>query len=133
MYQRKRKNDFYKKVEQMIAGWEKRSYIDTTNINNNNNNGGTTNINDNNNISDISNDNNNGGITNINDNSNISDTTKSLTTTATTSATLAMTTEISVRLTAVLITIKLFWQDGLMSTRKSKVFANLRISRTSNY
>src|SRR6266480_3371323 len=64
MYQRKRKNDFYKKVEQMIAGREKRPYIDTTNINNNNNNG-TTNINDNsnisndnsNNISDISNDN----------------------------------------------------------------------------
>src|SRR5437764_1215152 len=73
MYQRKRKNDFYKKVEQMIAGREKRSYIDTTNINNNN--GGTTNINDNNNISDISNDNNNSGTTNINDNSNISDTT----------------------------------------------------------
>ena len=45
MYQRKRKNDFYKKVEQMIAGREKRPYIDTTNINNNNN------------ISDISNDN----------------------------------------------------------------------------
>src|SRR6266516_96356 len=57
MYQRKRKNDFYKKVEQMIAGREKRPYIDTTNINNNNNNGGTTNINDNNNIGDISNDN----------------------------------------------------------------------------
>ena len=61
MYQRKRKNDFYKKVEQMIAGREKRPYIDTTNINN-----------DNNNIGNISNDNNNSGTTNINDNSNIS-------------------------------------------------------------
>ena len=75
MYQRKRKNDFYKKVEQMIAGRKKRPYIDTTNINDNNNNGGTININDNNNISDTTNDNNNGGTTNINDNSNIGDTT----------------------------------------------------------
>ena len=61
MYQRKRKNDFYKKVKQMIAGRKKCPYIDTTNINNN--------------IGDISNDNNNSGTTNINDNSNISDTT----------------------------------------------------------
>src|SRR5215213_4406500 len=67
MYQRKRKNDFYKKIEQMIAGRKKRPYIDTTNINDNNNNGGTTNINDNNNISDTTNDNSNiGDISNDN-------------------------------------------------------------------
>ena len=70
MYQRKRKNDFYKKVEQMIAGREKRSYIDTTNINNNN--GGTTNINDNSNISDTTNDNSNNIGDFSNDNRDIS-------------------------------------------------------------
>src|SRR5215210_2227000 len=70
MYQRKRKNDFYKKIEQMIAGRKKRPYIDTTNINDNNNDG-TTNINDNNNISDTTNDNSN--ISDIsNDNRDIS-------------------------------------------------------------
>jgi len=71
MYQRKRKNDFYKKVEQMIAGWKKRPYND-------NNNGGTTNINDNsnigndnsNNIGDISNDNRDIGGVNSSPNNN---------------------------------------------------------------
>src|SRR2546430_17471246 len=63
MYQRKRKDNFSKKIEQMIVGRNKRSCneIGINNISNINN---STNINDSTNIN---------GSTNINDNNSIGD------------------------------------------------------------
>src|SRR6266480_21364 len=117
MYQRKRKDNFSKKIEQMIIGRNKRSCNEI----------GINNVSTSTTVPT--------SITALT--STMAPTLTTITvlatvTIATTTAIATIITEILIKLIAVLIKVELLWQDESLLTKKLKVFANLGISRTSN-